>query len=229
MVPFVQALAAAVEFAKRLGPIEIVRDEEARRLWHEVYGKLSKGGVGMFGAVTGRAEAQVMRLALLYALLGLSEVITRAHLVAALELWRYSEESARFIWGDRLGDQDVDDLLAAIRQAPLGLTRAEISDQVFGHHRSADQIERALAVLERLGLVRRQVEHTAGRPAERWIATTGLPAPSHSSLSSQEEAAVHPDERKVANEANDAKKPPHDADCLACAAGLPCWEHKPPF
>jgi hypothetical protein len=229
MVPFIKELYLAIEFAKRLGAVELQRDRAARQLWHEVYPKLSEGSPGMFGAVTSRAEAQVMRLALLYALLDRSQTICRAHLEAALEVWRYAEESARFIWGDRLGDQDVDDLLAAIRLAPNGLTRSEISDAVFGHHRSADQIERALGVLQRLGLVRCVIEQTIGRPAERWIATSGLPVPSHTSLTSPDGPAVHPDEQEFAKEANYAKKPSAHEDCLACSAELPCWEHKPPF
>src|SRR5439155_15757079 len=125
LVPFVKELRLAVEFAKGLGVVELLRDHAARQLWHQVYPKLSEGSLGMFGAVTSRGEAQVMRLALLYALLDRSKAISRQHLEAALEVWRYAEEAARFIWGDRLGDEDVDDLLMAIRLAPEGLTRSE--------------------------------------------------------------------------------------------------------
>jgi hypothetical protein len=58
----------------------------------------------MFGAMTGRAEAQVMRLACLYALAHRTLEVGREHLMAALEVWRYASESAAYLFGDRLGD-----------------------------------------------------------------------------------------------------------------------------
>jgi len=60
-------LQRAIEFARTVD--EMRRDEEARELWHAVYGELSEGKVGLLGAMTARAEAHVMRLAMLYALL----------------------------------------------------------------------------------------------------------------------------------------------------------------
>ena len=45
----------------------------------------------MAGAVTGRAEAQVMRISAIYALLDKSRLIRREHLEAAIALWEYCE------------------------------------------------------------------------------------------------------------------------------------------
>ncbi len=58
----------------------------------------------MFGAATGRAEAHTIRLALIYALLDSSPVITLPHLEAALALWRYARDSTRWVFGESLGD-----------------------------------------------------------------------------------------------------------------------------
>jgi len=69
-------------FAETAG--ELSRDDDARALWAEVYPELSAGKLGLFGAVTARAEAQVLRLSALYALLDRSTLIRPAHLVAAL-------------------------------------------------------------------------------------------------------------------------------------------------
>src|SRR5437763_14431983 len=99
-------LRGARDFA--LGVHEMKRDAQARSLWYQVYEKLSDGKPGLLGAVTSRAEAQVMRLACLYALLDCSTVISRKHLEAALALWQYCENSARFIFGDDLGDPVAD-------------------------------------------------------------------------------------------------------------------------
>ena len=50
-----------------------------------------RGHSGLYGAVTSRAEAQVVRLSLIYALLDCSPVIRQEHLLAALALWEYCE------------------------------------------------------------------------------------------------------------------------------------------
>jgi hypothetical protein len=68
--------------------------EAAKNIWIAVYPKLSAGHLGLFGAATARAEAQCLRLALLYALLDKSDDIKPAHLKAALAVWDYCEASA---------------------------------------------------------------------------------------------------------------------------------------
>ena len=109
-----------------------------------------------------------MRLACLYALLDSSRMVRRSHLESALALWRYAEASARYVFGDSLGDPVADLLLASLRSREAGLTRSEISGLVFGRHTPASAIHRALADLEARGLIERRTEETAGRSAERW-------------------------------------------------------------
>jgi hypothetical protein len=46
-----------------------------------------------------------MRLAALYAVIDESHEIEREHLLAGLALWDYSEQSARYIFGDNTGTQ----------------------------------------------------------------------------------------------------------------------------
>jgi predicted transcriptional regulator len=113
-----------------------------------------------------------MRLALVYALLDNSRLIEAQHLSAGLAVWSYCEASARLIFGDALGDRDADELLKALRGAPTGLTRTELSHG-FGRNKSVSEINRALTVLTQHGLVRWEKEDAAiGRPAERWCAVT---------------------------------------------------------
>ncbi len=170
--PVVQELRASAEFARGLGSREIVRDDAARDLWHSVYQRLSDGHPGLFGAVTSRAEAQVMRIALIYAVLDRSEVIRLEHLQASLAVWSYAEDSARYIFGDALGDPFADELLRVLRGRPEGMTRTEIRDH-FGRNKPAAQVDRALAFLLEHGLVRMEKEETGGRPAERWLVVEG--------------------------------------------------------
>jgi hypothetical protein len=161
-------LVAAIEFGKAAG--EIRKDDKARRLWAEVYPDLSAGKPGLIGAVISRAEAQVMRLACLYAVLDKSNTITTDHLLAALAVWDYCEASARYIWGDATGDWVADRILQAARGSDSGLSRTEIRD-IFSRHVNEGKIEHALSLLERNRMVRMVKEASGGRPIEKWTAT----------------------------------------------------------
>jgi hypothetical protein len=147
----------------------IRRDEEARAIWHSVYAALSEEKPGLLGCVIGRSEAQVMRLALIYAVLDESDVIRAAHLNAALAVWEYCEASARYIFGDALGYQMADDILDALKNSPEGMTRTQLRDY-FGRNKRGDEIGGALSALQKLNLVHRRKEATGGAPAERWFA-----------------------------------------------------------
>ncbi len=145
----------------------MVRSPEAERLWEEVYPNLSEGKPGLLGAILGRAEVQVMRLACIYGLLDQSHQIKSAHLRAALALWDYAEASARRIFGSRMGDPAADRILVALRTRG-NLTETDIHD-LFSRHKAGGDIERALELLERRGLATRQDERdTGGRPRTTW-------------------------------------------------------------
>ena len=148
---------------------EIHRTTAFWTLWEEAYPTLSVDRPGLLGAILARGEAQVLRLALIYALLDRSAFIDAPHLRAALACWTYAEESARFIFGDTLGDPVADEILRALRERPEGMTRNELRD-LFDRHRSSDEIGRALAVLAAGNFVTRTKEATKGRPSERWSA-----------------------------------------------------------
>jgi hypothetical protein len=168
IAPLVRRLSSALEFGS--APVLVTWGDSARELWREVYGPLSEGKPGLFGAVVGRAEAQVMRLAALYAVMGESHEIEREHLLAALALWDYSEQSARYIFGDATGDAVADQILSALRAAGKdGMTRTEISN-LFRRNMSSERIAQALSLLLAAGRVRSKKQETGGRQAERWYA-----------------------------------------------------------
>ncbi|MBI4574268.1 MAG: DUF3987 domain-containing protein [candidate division NC10 bacterium] len=150
--PLADRLTEAVSFGRTAQAI--CRDLEATALWRQVYRPLSEGRPGLVGAILGRAEAQTMRLACVYALLDGSFVIRKPHLLAALGLWDYVEESARYIFGDRLGDSVADQALSAIRQAgKRGLTQTELH-HVFRRNVKGGRLIAALQSLVALGLIR---------------------------------------------------------------------------
>ena len=159
----------AFEFASIPADAEFGFSDQARADWITVYPSLSAGRPGLVGAILARAEAQVLRLACIYASLDCSTVILPEHLRAALALWKYAEESVEFLFGNTLGDPDADAIFTAIKSSPAGLTRTEIRD-LFGRHLSASRIERALAALMAAGKARMEHRDTAGRRAEVWTA-----------------------------------------------------------
>jgi hypothetical protein len=164
--PILWGLDAALKVARQAG--ELRRDAAARALWASVYPELSEGRLGLLGAATGRAEAQVVRLSCLYALLDRSVVVCEPHLQAALALWDYCAQSAAFVFGDTVGDHAADEVWSALRQAgPEGLGRTEIN-AAFHRNRSAEQISRALAILYEQGHVDCTMIETGGRPREVW-------------------------------------------------------------
>src|SRR5262249_16900703 len=174
LVDLTKKLSGAVNFARTVQEKEIKFSESTWNIWEAVYPALSEGKPGLLGAVISRAEAQVLRLACLYALLDRVDVVQPEHLHAALAVWDYAEQSARYIFGDALGDPVADELLRALRATPNGLTRTAIRD-LFGRNLHSHEIDRALGLLLEDGLAYPSRPQTGerGRPEERWHANTG--------------------------------------------------------
>lgn len=162
-------IRAVIQFAETSG--EIKRNAEARNLWHQVYTRLTGDRFGLFGSMTARAEAQVLRLSVLYAMLDMSSEVKVEHLKAALAVWDYCEQSAKYIFGTALGNRTADILLAELRQVPeVGLSRSEMLHDVFHNNKLAKDIENALQLLQALGKAQRRDDppNEAGRTTERW-------------------------------------------------------------
>ena len=161
--PLIDRLRIAVDFARKT--TLMTRDEAAKVAWRNVYHELSEEKPGLVGSILARAEAQVMRLACVYALLDECAFVRVTHMEAALALWEYSEKCARFIFGDSSGDPVVDRIMAALKQGPLSET--EIRD-IFGRHKFGEEIDRALGVMLQSGKAKAVVVETGGRPKTVW-------------------------------------------------------------
>jgi hypothetical protein len=150
--------------------LRVMMTADAREAWEYAYETLSQGRPGLLGAILGRAEAQTVRLALLYALLDGKDQIGVEHLEAALAVWSYCETSATYIFSGVVSGKPEDVIAAALRQAgEIGMTRTEIRD-LFGRHRKGQEIDAALAALAASGKARRIVgATTGGRPPTVWI------------------------------------------------------------
>jgi hypothetical protein len=161
-------LKTAIAAASSIGRVGWT--EGGAEAWKKVYPQLSAARPGLLGAVASRAEAQCIRLALIYALLDGAGNIDLPHVKAALAVWEYAEVSAAHIFGASLGDNVADDILRALQHAGReGMTRTAVRD-LFGRHQSADRIGAALALLASRGRAKMETRQSAGRPIEIWIA-----------------------------------------------------------
>jgi Protein of unknown function (DUF3987) len=127
-------------------------DAETRAEWEKVtYPYLTRETQGLFGKITARGPAYVRRLALIYTLLD-GETTTRlVHLRAAMAVWGYSEESARYLFRNRSGDGLADEIRTELEAGPK--RRSEIWAAV-GRNFNAVQLSTALRVLEDMGIAR---------------------------------------------------------------------------
>jgi Protein of unknown function (DUF3987) len=149
------------------------KNPECMDMWAIEYERLSAGkGDGIFEDITARAIPQVIRLTMIYAALDQSSVFKVEHLKAALEVWRYCEDSARYIFGDVVGDKLANQIIDLLTTSPRGMTQTEISD-AFKRNKSSAQIQAALRLLEEAGKVDKQVQGTSGRPLTTWRKVKG--------------------------------------------------------
>jgi hypothetical protein len=150
----------------------MMRDGDADALWQEVYRQLSdfdETRSPRLAPLLGRAEAQVTRVALIFAMLDCKKQIKAVHLQSALAFWRYCEDSARWIFsGSGTGNRHADRILEALRKNPGGMTRTDISSKVFNRNIGAALLDTAFALLEKLGLARCEPQPSGGRDAELW-------------------------------------------------------------
>lgn len=159
----IQRLAKAAEFARATD--EMKRSPAAGELWRAHYRRLSDGYQGLLGSVTSRSTAQVMRLACLYALMDLSPIVEDVHLKAALAVWKYCEDSARYIFGESFGDKVAADIIMALTGKPEGMSRTEISNH-FKRNRTSREINHALEYLRGLDRIEMRRVEGSGRTAE---------------------------------------------------------------
>jgi hypothetical protein len=158
-------LAEVIAWAKEENYTTLAWSEDAAKMWTVVYPKLSNGGQGLAGAVLSRAEAQVLRLAGIYAILDKTRTVKTHHLEAALAVWEYCEASVYGVFGKKTGDTVADTILEALQK------QGELSKQdiykLFSNNVKAPRISTATELLVREGKAEIiKGEPTGGRPSD---------------------------------------------------------------
>lgn len=167
-----ERLAAAVDHGHRTEELAVT--PAAGDWWRRIYPELSTEHPGLFGAATARAEAHVVRLSLLYALLDCAKTIEAIHVDAAHALWDYASRSTHWLFGDTLGDPVADDIWQAVKTNTAGLTKSEIRD-LFSRNKSVKTINAGIEALVRAGRLERTTRscgQRGGRPAELFVPRT---------------------------------------------------------
>jgi hypothetical protein len=152
---------------------------ETQDRWQNgLYQKLREDKPGFAGALTARGATMVLRIALIYSLLdpppskGASHVIAPVHLDAALAVWKYCEESAYQLFGDKTGCSLSDKILSLLENGPMS------KDQINNHlsPQQKTKVQSTLESLEADGKIQRTVkkrESGAGRPTTFWGLVSG--------------------------------------------------------
>jgi hypothetical protein len=167
------SLAERISVARGFG--EVAFSEQAAARWRALYPHLSADVPGALGAVTSRAEAQVTRLSLVFALLDAAPLIEPQHLRAALAVWQYCRDSARFIFGDSEVDPVANRILEALAEGPK--TQTELVD-LFSRRLSRDRLNDVLQDLQAARKIQGKQTKTGGRPRTTWRLADGVDVPS---------------------------------------------------
>lgn len=159
LAPLQRELWRLVGLAQKCGTMTMT--DNALELWEQIYPELSQEHTGLAGSIINRAEAQTLRLALVYALLDGQGQVADAHLRAALAMWRYAQDSALYIFGEKAIDPLEEKVLEALKGGPLSAT--ELSS-VLSRHVPRDRLQPLLQQLEAQQRISITKQKNGGRP-----------------------------------------------------------------
>lgn len=156
-----------VAFGQRGG--ELQRSEEADELWREFYESNFKHPPrGFLSSILDRADAQVLRLSILYTLLDKSLTIEKRHLEAALAFWEYSKASAEYLFGETTGHPLDNKIINALESLEGQGSRTEIS-ALLSNNYQAREMDTAYQRLKDAGLIIEKSLNSTSRGRSRKI------------------------------------------------------------
>ena len=138
---------------------------DARDLWMQEYERLTAETSGNHAYATSRAEVQVKRLALIYALLDGDDKIRSIHLRAGLAVWKYCNDSARYIFGNPTADPVAVKVLEFLKDGEK--TQTELRNSC-AKKLDKKAFAKILKRLEAVNNISQRKVLTAGRPKIVW-------------------------------------------------------------
>jgi hypothetical protein len=132
------------------------RTPAASQLWHDEYHARHSRTMpdGPLSALTARWHASSARLSVVYALLDGSPVVDVQHVRASLAAWDYVEASTRHVFGSEDADHDLGRLVEFVDQSDLGVSRKQISIELFQRHKTKKELDALCDKLLGLGRYR---------------------------------------------------------------------------
>lgn len=137
---------------------EMTRTQAADEYWDEIYEELTIRPNSVWGSVTHRAAAQVVRLSMIYALVDGSDEIDFKHLIAAKALCDYCDQSARWAFEGRAYGEHAQKILDNLQYGEL--TQTDLHT-LFQRHMSKPMINQTLKEISHL--IEVVTERTNGR------------------------------------------------------------------
>jgi hypothetical protein len=163
-------IISAENFAKNQNCIGM--DAQAKNLWYDIYDYLGRPIPGILGVVTARGVPIVRRLALIYALLDCSAEVRAVHIRAALAVWKYSEQSARFIFGEKPIDLKISKIETGILDCLKDGRKTQTDISIyFNRNKKASELAAALQALSAKGKIAQEKikEPTKDKPITYWF------------------------------------------------------------
>lgn len=166
LVPLATSLRQVFNYARKGGVVRMGKD--ARGLWEAIYTSLAESSeAGLIGAITARNEAQMVRLAMLYALMDQSSVISYTHLTAAKAVINYCHRSVNYLFWSATGNPIADKILTALQDSPK-ISRTAVYNMGGRHWRKHDIDDAINMIIDEYGVIESQ-EPTGGRTANYLI------------------------------------------------------------
>lgn len=166
--------------ARARGLVNVDFDEAAGAMWDEMYADFGVSApTPELADLEARGDMHCLRLAMIFALVDGTRLIGTVHLDAALALWRYCRDSARYLFGPDGANEAVRPLSEAGRAAKrleddlatldgalaeAGQLTGREQSRVFSGHRTAAYLGRLRKELILRGQAAEFTEDTGGRP-----------------------------------------------------------------
>jgi len=165
LVPLASSLREVFSYARQGGVVRM--GDDAKKLWEPLYSSLAEStDAGLIGAMTARNEAQMVRLAMLYALLDQTSMISYDHLTAAKAVVNYCHRSVKYLFWSITGNPIADKILTALEHAPK-ISRTAVYNMGGRHWRKHDVDDAISLLVEEYGVMEHH-EPTGGR-ARRYL------------------------------------------------------------
>ena len=162
---FSRELVEILNHTKKLNRLHFSQD--AKEFWEVIYPEITRERHGKINNLAGRAEAHILRLSMIYAILDQADNIQVQHIRSGYSLWMYAEDSMKYIFEtreERVLSKHIEKLENALQSGPL--KRTEVRD-LFSGHKSKNEIDEILKNMAEDGKITiTKQASTGGRPAE---------------------------------------------------------------